>query len=282
MAFVAKFVTKKILKEKLANNFGQDDPYFEQVPATRLNGTLHPTKMKKRRKALPPGISIHDGRVLTKVKRRAWRLDMCLFSICGVRFGWGSAIAIVPAIGDVIDALLSLMVLRTCCKIEDGLPSGVRMQMILNIIIDFAIGLVPFAGDIADAMFRCNTKNAVLLEEHLRQKGRKNLRKEGKPIPNIDPSDPDYREELDAPVDPVAQQPRRNDTMGRNASTREGRSSRRDRQRSPAVAEAPESRESGGFMNWLWTRHRDPDPEMGRPAPPIAEEPSRRHRDDRY
>lgn len=97
MAFVAKFVTKKILKEKLANNFGQDDPYFEQVPATRLNGTLHPTKTKKRRKALPPGISIHDGRVLTKVKRRAWRLDMCLFSICGVRFGWGSAIAIVPA-----------------------------------------------------------------------------------------------------------------------------------------------------------------------------------------
>lgn len=72
------------------------DPYFETVPATRLDGT--PTgKVKKRKKALPPGVSEHDGKILTKVKRRAWRLDMCLFSICGVRFGWGSAVGLIPA-----------------------------------------------------------------------------------------------------------------------------------------------------------------------------------------
>lgn len=72
------------------------DPYFETVPATRLDG--RPTKkVKKRRKALPPGISTKDGEVLTKVKRRAYRLDMSLFSLCGVRFGWSSVIGIVPA-----------------------------------------------------------------------------------------------------------------------------------------------------------------------------------------
>ncbi|KAG7140220.1 hypothetical protein HYQ45_002922 [Verticillium longisporum] len=112
-SFIAKFITKKILKERVQNNFGTEDPYFETVPATRLDGK--PTdKVKKRPKALPPGVSKHDGKVLTKVKRRAWRLDMCLFSLCGVRFGWGSAIGLIPAIGDAIDALMALMVFRTC------------------------------------------------------------------------------------------------------------------------------------------------------------------------
>lgn len=72
------------------------DPYFETVPATRLDGTPHKTKTKRRKKALPPGISEHDGQVLTKVKRRAYRLDMCLFSFLGVKFGWGSVIGIIP------------------------------------------------------------------------------------------------------------------------------------------------------------------------------------------
>lgn len=115
-SFAAKIVGKKILGETLQNKFGKDvsifdywrvlcewrtnvqqDPYFETIPATRLDGTPSKSgKTKKRRKALPPGISEHDGQVLTKVKRRAYRLDMCLFSFLGVRFGWGSFIGIIP------------------------------------------------------------------------------------------------------------------------------------------------------------------------------------------
>jgi hypothetical protein len=53
-------------------------------------------KLKKRKKALPPGITDKDGKVLTKVKRRAYRLDMSLFSIMGIRFGWGSVIGLIP------------------------------------------------------------------------------------------------------------------------------------------------------------------------------------------
>lgn len=72
------------------------DPYFEHVPATRLDGKPN-GKVKKRKKALPPGITDNDAKVLTKVKRRAYRLDLCLFSCFGVRFGWGSVIGLVPA-----------------------------------------------------------------------------------------------------------------------------------------------------------------------------------------
>jgi hypothetical protein len=95
-SIITKLVTKKILGETVANKFGTEDPYFEHVPATRLDGKPN-GKIKKRKKALPPGITDNDAKVLTKVKRRAYRLDLCLFSCFGIRFGWGSVIGLVPA-----------------------------------------------------------------------------------------------------------------------------------------------------------------------------------------
>ncbi|CAJ2645489.1 unnamed protein product [Trifolium pratense] len=53
--------------------------------------------------------------------------------------------------------------------------------MLINIILDFGVGLVPFLGDIADAIFRANTRNAILLEQHLRDKGIKNLEAQNQP-----------------------------------------------------------------------------------------------------
>ncbi|KAF4584287.1 PH domain-containing protein [Ophiocordyceps camponoti-floridani] len=185
-SYAAKVVSKKILGESLQNKFGTEDPYFETVPATRLG---RPTgKYKKRKKALPPGISDHDGKILTKVKRRAYRLDLALCSFLGIRFGWGSVIGLVPAIGDALDAFMALMVFKTCCQIDGGLPSSLKVQMILNVAFDFAIGLVPFLGDLADAVFKANTRNCLLLEQHLREKGKKELRKSGLPLPAVDPS----------------------------------------------------------------------------------------------
>ncbi|KAJ3483298.1 hypothetical protein NLG97_g7338 [Lecanicillium saksenae] len=189
-SMVAKMVGKKILGETLQNKFGKEDPYFEQVPATRLNGKPSTTKFKKVRKALPPGLSEHDGQVLTKVKRRAYRLDCALFTFLGIKFGWGSAIGLIPFAGDVVDCLLALMVMRTADQVEGGLPFFIKFQMILNIAIDFAIGLAPFVGDLVDAMFKANTRNAVLLEAYLREQGQKKLKKGNLPIPDVDPSDP--------------------------------------------------------------------------------------------
>jgi len=83
------------------------------------------------------------------------------------------------------------MVLRTCQQVEGGLPADVTYKMYFNIILDFGIGLVPFLGDIADALFRANTRNAVILEKYLRKKGASALKAQGQAIPAIDPSDPD-------------------------------------------------------------------------------------------
>ncbi|CEJ81379.1 hypothetical protein VHEMI01508 [[Torrubiella] hemipterigena] len=177
--------------------------------------------MKRVKKALPPGISENDGQVLTKVKRRAYRMDMALFDFAGIRFGWGSVIGIVPFIGDAMDTLMAIMVLRTCEQIDGGLPTSLKMSMIFNIMVDFVIGLVPFLGDLCDAVFKANTRNALLLEQHLREKGQKGLKRKGEPLPDIDPSSPEEYDRARSEVDEVyarkhASKKARTSTFGRN------------------------------------------------------------------
>lgn len=75
--------------------------------------------------------------------------------------------------------------------------------MLFNIAFDFFIGLVPFIGDLADALFRANTRNAVILEEFLRKRGQKALRQSGQST-SIDPSS---HVEFDRDDDEDAQQP---------------------------------------------------------------------------
>ncbi|KAF6814390.1 ph domain-containing protein [Colletotrichum sojae] len=265
-SLVAKFISKQILKEKVENNFGREDPYFETVPATRLDGRPN-GKVKKRRKALPPGISAKDGEVLTKVKRRAYRLDMSLFSCCGIRFGWGSVIGLVPAIGDTLDAFMALMVFKTCNKIEGGLPGSLKTKMLFNVLLDFAIGLVPFVGDIADAAFRCNTKNAILLEDYLREQGKKNLKRSGTPIPAVDPSEPDEFDRWQddrTPPEYVQDEPRRHGHMSAN---RDGNRQNFHNGRAPTTPSRAKTRESnsGAGRGWFgFGRSRVEDEEMAR------------------
>lgn len=191
-SLAAKFVARKIFAETSANKKNQangapEDPYFETVPATRLG--IKTTK--KRKRALPPGLTPEEEKILNKAKSRAYRLDLCLFSLCGIRFGWSSVIGLIPAIGDVADMLLALIVFRTCCQADISSSTKAKMQM--NIVIDFVIGIIPFIGDLADAVYKCNTKNVILLEEELRQRGKKRLRQSGQPVP----ADPSLADEFD-------------------------------------------------------------------------------------
>jgi len=252
-SFIAKIISKKLLGERLENNFGKDDPYFESVPATRLDG--RPSKKpKKIRKALPAGISEHDGKVLTKVKRRAYRLDMSLFNCCGIRFGWSSVIGIIPAIGDVIDAFMAVMVLRTCEQVEGGLPSNIKSKMYMNIAVDFGIGLVPLVGDLCDAIFRANTKNAVVLENYLREKGAKALKAQGHPVPALDPSDPaEYDKHL------LEENPPPSYTSG--TPTRQGTHAQSSQQNQPAQQRVQEER--GGWFSGFGSKRKQPDVERG-------------------
>ncbi|TGO29741.1 hypothetical protein BPAE_0011g00120 [Botrytis paeoniae] len=250
-SFAAKFISKKFLGESVSNKFGSEDLYFETVPASRLDGVPSKKKTQKRRKAIPAGISEKDAKILTKVKRRAYRLDMSLFNCCGIRFGWSSVIGLVPAIGDFIDLFMALMVFRTCSQVDGGLPNSVRSKMMFNIVLDFAVGLIPFAGDLVDAVFRANTRNALELERHLRDKGAKILKARGERLPAVDVTDPHefdlYDQELSDEEPP--------------------------RYTSRANTETVSPREPGGRNRHSWfgygssapvERTTQPDPEQGR------------------
>ncbi len=55
--------------------------------------------------------------------------------------------------------------------------------MLINLAFDFFIGLVPFLGDIADAIYKCNTKNYLLLEKELVRRAVQRLGDVGIPNP---------------------------------------------------------------------------------------------------
>jgi len=202
--FISKFVFKRILKENLENDQGRSDPYFETVPTKKLSTFSGKPKMKRRKKALPPGLSEKDEKTLVKVKRRAYRLDMALGTCCGMKIGWSSVIGLFPAIGDVLDTALALMVVRTASEVS--LPSTVLLHMLFNIAFDFIIGLVPILGDLADVAYKANTRNAVLLEDYLRTRGAMNLKRQGKTnVP--DPSLGDVEVEEGVIAEPPMRQP---------------------------------------------------------------------------
>ncbi|KAF4551217.1 Hypothetical protein D9617_14g076740 [Elsinoe fawcettii] len=140
---------------------GPTDPYFTKTIDPRTG------KEKKMKKQVPDYIPDHDALILAKMRNRSYKLDMCLFEIAGVRFGWSSVIGLIPAFGDAADAALALLLVWRCSRIECGLGPTALVTMLLNVLIDFVVGLVPLLGDLADAAFKANTKNVRVLEKRL-------------------------------------------------------------------------------------------------------------------
>lgn len=107
--------------------------------------------------------------MLNSVKRKAYRLDLQL-SVCGFRLGWAGVIGLIPWLGDIIGFLLALQLVHKADNIEGGVPAGIRLKMISNIIWDFVMGLIPLVGDFMNILYKCNSRNFILLEKHLVEK----------------------------------------------------------------------------------------------------------------
>lgn len=146
---------------------------------------------------------------------------------------------------------MAIMVLRTCQQVEGGLPNNVRSKMVFNIMVDFAVGLIPFLGDIADAVFRANTKNAIELEKYLRKKGAENLKAQGHQVPAVDPSDGDeydrhMNEQHGPPPGYTSTSSTRQGTQQQAGNGVNNGSSNRGGPAYPEQARVPEQRQGGG------------------------------------
>jgi len=82
-----------------------------------------------------------------------------------IRFGIDSIIGLIPVVGETIGLVLSLYLLREAFKL--GVPTSLKLKMLCNVLVDWVIGLVPIAGDIADVAFKANIRNIKLLLEHI-------------------------------------------------------------------------------------------------------------------
>lgn len=166
-SYVANKVTKRLVG-KQAKQYEPEDPLYEFYTAP--NG-----KQKRRKRALPPGLTKSQASLLQKIKKRAHYLDKG-FYVCGLRFGWTFFIGLVPGLGDLTDAVLNYMlVVKPVRKELDEAPEWLVRQMLFNNAVSAGIGLVPIVGDIALAAWRANSRNAKLLEELLRVRGEENI-----------------------------------------------------------------------------------------------------------
>lgn len=80
------------------------------------------------------------------------------------------------SVGDTIDMFMAAEVVRKCNNIDGGLSTSLFVRMLVNVLFDFVIGFIPIVGDLGDAIYKCNTRNSVLLEDYLRRRAKANLK----------------------------------------------------------------------------------------------------------
>jgi uncharacterized protein DUF4112 len=115
-----------------------------------------------------------DGRApdprLREVRFVARWLDEA-FRIPGtdLRIGLDPLVGLFPGIGDVATTVAAAYVVVAGWRL--GAPAVLVARMGLNLAIDALVGAVPLLGDLLDAGFKANTRNARLLEAWLAAPG---------------------------------------------------------------------------------------------------------------
>ena len=86
------------------------------------------------------------------------------FEIYGRKFGISAFINLVPELGDILDALLSLYIVYIALKI--GVPSEGLTQMLWNILINFIVGSIPIIGDAIYLLRKVNLMNLEIIKKY--------------------------------------------------------------------------------------------------------------------
>jgi hypothetical protein len=115
-----------------------------------------------RDEALNP--EVVDPRIADVEAVARW-LDYAFALPGGFRFGVAGIIGLIPGIGDVFDALVSLYIVIRAIQL--GIPRVAIARMLVNVGIEAFAGSVPFIGDLFDIAFKANRRNYQLLKSHL-------------------------------------------------------------------------------------------------------------------
>jgi hypothetical protein len=87
----------------------------------------------------------------------------------GFHFGWDAVIGLIPWVGDLVTMLMACAIIVEAHRRRTN--RLVQFRMLVNVGVDLAIGLIPLAGDVADACWKANKRNLALLERHAAKPG---------------------------------------------------------------------------------------------------------------
>ena len=104
---------------------------------------------------------------LADVEAVARWMDYAFVLPGGFRFGLAGVIGLIPGIGDLMDALISLYIVNRALQL--GIPRVGVARMIVNVGIEGLLGAVPLIGDLFDVVFKANRRNYILLNSYLAQ-----------------------------------------------------------------------------------------------------------------
>ena len=82
----------------------------------------------------------------------------------GQKIGVDPVVGLVPVLGDVVGALAGGWVILEAAHF--GIPRIALARMILNLLVDLAVGAIPILGIVLDVVSRSNAANLDLFRRH--------------------------------------------------------------------------------------------------------------------
>ncbi|HEX6132652.1 MAG TPA: DUF4112 domain-containing protein [Longimicrobiales bacterium] len=109
---------------------------------------------------------VKQARDAAGVRRLAWLLDDSIrIPGTSLRFGIDPLLGLLPGGGDLAGGVLSAYIILAAARL--GAPASVLVRMGGNVILDAAAGTIPLLGDLFDAGYKANRRNARLLEQYV-------------------------------------------------------------------------------------------------------------------
>jgi len=103
---------------------------------------------------------------LDQVELIAWLLDNSIpIPGTGRRIGLDGIIGLVPGVGDLLAAAVSVLVVIRAAQFN--LPRIVLVRMLANVALDLGIGAIPVVGDAFDLWFKASTRNLDLMRRYI-------------------------------------------------------------------------------------------------------------------
>ena len=86
-----------------------------------------------------------------------------MFRIPGtkIRFGLDAIVGVVPGIGDAVAGIASFIIVFAGW--QRGAPGITLARMVLNVLLEMALGALPVVGDLFHVAWKCNRRNYRLL-----------------------------------------------------------------------------------------------------------------------